>query len=353
MPHVIRPLNDQERKSALIRFALLSLLTLLLIPCIVWVYEQVPEATEAGGPAAIREQSIRQNVSVPAVQDKLRAAIQAQSNINIALLVDATPGMEAFLPAIAAAADAINESYVLNMVAACYRDASEGQWLYLSSDMSGQPAADWLRNLNTEALYDQDEAEAVYYGLKQTLQSEQLKKGESNILILIGDAGNHAQAAATEVAPSAIIALLQEKNCFLAGIQPRKPLTDPAFQQFPKQIREEILLPALQTYALGQETLREQQSAKGTAYFTEEIPFFYLFTPHEGEVLSPEELKNSIIQIADSSVQMVYRQIRLARDLQEGKAVPAPRNYDKSLLRLLKQHDIDEQDLQTLRSSSQ
>lgn len=351
MHEMIKPLNDQERKAAITRFMIAGILTLLLIPCIVLIYNEVPDMITQQQPAVPSNTATRQETA-PDVQQKLATAIQEQSNINVILLVDATPGMETWIPAVADAADMISQSYQLSMTAACYRDASEGQWLYLSSDMTGQAPAEWLRHLNTSSRYDEDEPEAVYYALKETLASEHLKRGESNILVLIGDAGNHAQAAITEVDPSAIVDLLVEKNCYFAAIQARNPASDPAFEQFPEQLKNEIMLPALQVYGLEEnDLLRQQDEDKGASFYGAGSYPYYLYTPRQHEALSQEELKNKIVSYVDSTIRTVYRKIRMVQDLQKGNTIAESDDIYETLLPSLKVHGINKEDLQSLQAS--
>lgn len=349
---MLKPLNHQERKTAAWKFGVTSVIALLFIPAITLIYDQVPETLPASGKQSFSTDTTDRTMTQD-IQQKLNLAVRHQSNINMMLLMDATPGMEAFIPAVADAADAINQSYALNMTAACYRDASEGQWLYLSSDKTGQPPSEWLRDLSTSALYDQDEPEAVFYALKEALQSDHLKRGESNILILVGDAGNHAQEPITQVAPSEIVDLLIEKNCYFAAFQTRNPASDPAFGQFPEQIRNEIMLPALQGYQKekGERLFNTQKDATGTSFYSNDALYYYLYAVQPNQALSPESLKSKIISFADSTIQATYHKIRTIRNLQEGRSISEKDDYRQTILPLLEFYGISRQDLQQLYSS--
>lgn len=352
MQEIIKPLNDQERRNAIVKFIIVSVITLLLIPCIVLIYNRIPEALSLAQSSSVSSDTTNQNAEAD-LQQKLATAILEQSHINITFLVDATPGMEPFIPAVAAAADAINQAYELSMTAACYRDAAEGQWLYLSSDMTGQSPSEWLQSLSTSARYDQDEPEAVYYALKQALESEHMERGESNILVLIGDAGNHAQEEITRIMPATIVDLLVEKNCYFAAIQARNPASDPAFAQFPEQIKNEIMLPALQVYQEGnqEEVWHQKDGDKGISFYADSAYPYYLYAPHQNQALSPEELKNEIISYVDSAIRITYRRIRMAQDLKKGKSLPeTDQDYEK-LLPALKVYGINKEDLQSLQTS--
>lgn len=349
MPEMIKPLNNQERKAAILKFVVAGIITLLFIPAIILIYNRIPESFPAAQKQAVSPEPINQT-EISDIQQKLKTAVQNQSNINLILLVDATPGMGAFIPAVADAADAINQSYKLNMTAACYRDASEGQWLYLSSDMTAQQPSEWLRDLSTSVMYDQDEPEAVYYALKESLQSDHLKRGESNILILVGDAGNHAQEAITRVAPSEIVDLLEGKNCYFAALQTRNPASDPAFDQFPEQIKNEVMSQALQAYQ--QENLFDTQTdATGTSFYSNSDPTYYLYSTHKNQALSPDDLKNKIISFTDSAIRIIYRRIRTTQQLQQGKEVSENDDNYHAILPFLEFYGVSRQDLQQLHAA--
>ncbi len=349
MSNRIKPLNDQERKTAVRKFLAIGIITMVAIAAVIRLYQQLPDAlTLAREPVAAPV--VDEQGGSTSVQEKLKTAAQYQSNINLMLLVDATPGMEVYIPAVASAVETISQSYRVDIVAACYRDAAEGPWLYLNSAMTGQTPAQWLRDLSTTVQYDQDEPEAVYYALETSLQSEHLKKGESNILILVGDAGNHAQEATTQVSPSSIVQLLIEKHCHFAAFQTRFPVSHPAFGQFSRQLMDEIMTPALQTYTPEGDVFTRQQEAEGTSFSAHKASYYQLYTPQQNQSLSPEQLRNKIISFTDSTIRIVYQRIHMIEDLQQGK-VPAENQY-QTILPVLEYHGISSQDLQQLQKNN-
>lgn len=346
---MIEPLNQDDRKRAIAKFMVVCCITLLLIPCIVFIYDQFPQSYAAKGKAG--QMAETSAAAMPqtseTIEEKLQRAVLERSNINLTLLVDATPGMEDFVGVVADVADSINRSYALDMLAACYRDAAEGQWMYLDNDMTGEPPAVWLRNLSTTVLYDKDEPEAVYYGLRQALRSSHLAEGESNILVLIGDAGNHAQEAVTDVPASDIVDLLINKGCYMAAIQTRQPASSPAFAAFGKQIRSEIMVPALQRYQ--DNSLTRENHSDGTSMTSDRKYHYYLFTPGKNQRLTREALSNKMLSYLHNTISSIYSRVRAVKALQDGKAT----DEDMALLvPFLRDYGISKQDLQLYRASA-
>lgn len=346
---MIEPLNQDDRKRAIAKFIVVCCITLLLIPCIVLIYNQFPQNYAAPTTAV----PLAETSPEPApqtnetIEEKLQRAILERSNINLALLVDATPGMEDFIKIVADVADTINHAYALDMLAACYRDAAEGQWMYLNNDMTGESPAAWLRSLSTTVMYDEDEPEAVYYGLRQTLRSEHLASGESNIVMLIGDAGNHAQEPVTDVPASDIVDLLMAKNCYLAVIQTRQPTSSPAFAAFGEQMQREIMAPALQRYQ--DNSFTQEDESDGSSMISDKKHHYYLFTPGKNQRLTSEALRDKMLSYLDSTIASIYSHIRAIKALQEGNAT----DQDvASLVPFLKDYGISKQDLQSYRASA-
>ncbi len=345
---MIEPLNQGDRRRAIAKFVVVCGILLLLIPAIVLIYNQFPaDYMLEGDGAQIAPASADPAPEAGTTEEKLRRAMLERSNVNLTLLVDATPGMEAFIKTVAEVADTVNRTYALNMMVACYRDAAEGQWMYLDNDMTGESPGAWLRSLSTTVMYDKDEPEAVYYGLRQALRGPHLAKGESNILILIGDAGNHAQETITDVPASDIIDLLMTKNCYLAAIQTRQPTSDPAFAAFGEQMRREIMAPALQRYQ--DNSLTEEKMKGGTAMLSDAKHHYYLFTPGKNQRLSPDALRQQMLHYLESTISSVYSHIRAIKALQTGKAT----QEDISMLvPFLKDYSISKQELETYQTTA-
>ncbi len=350
---MLKPLNERERKAAIYRFLLTGILTLALISATVVVYLRAPHAAYAPTymqPATNMPYTLDTH-RVMAIRQKLQLAIKSLRTIHVMLLVDATPGMETFLPALSEAARQIN-TISNNVTAACYRDAAEGAWLYESSAMKGQSPAAWLKNLSTSVVYDQDEPEALYYGLREALRSDALKKGATNILVLAGDAGNHAQAKKTTVDPSEIVTLLAAKHCYFAAFQVRHPASDPAFDLFATQMQEIVAL-AWQTISNTRDnTPIKAEMAPGGSTLYQETDQYLLYIAGKGQTLSGSLLQKKIMDFVENAIREANRQAQTLQDLLEGKFLPEDKSYD-TLLPVLARFGLSSQDLQYLQVADQ
>lgn len=331
-------LNMQARKHAIYRCTLAGILTLLFIPVCIYTYLNIPQpslpVTEHSTPV--------DQATLTAIKEKLQAAATKQAKINIMLLVDATPGMEPYLPAVAKAAEQLQAQHAYQISAACYRDAAEGPWLYATNEMKSKQAAYWLNDLYTDVYQDEDEPEAVYYGLKTALQSEALVPGETNILILAGDAGNHAQDAQTEVPPAEIVQLMKEKNCHFAAFQVRHPDTHSTYEDFGRQLKNEVIQPLVQQY---KDQPAESMTTQGTTLLSEGNSRLALHTLNSNTTLPPDTLTKDIIAFAEKVIESTASRVKAMHNLRNGKSLPAS---DKHTLLLLETYGITSSDVHAL-----
>ncbi|WKN41288.1 hypothetical protein [Tunicatimonas pelagia] len=235
-------------------------------------------------------------IEVAAVQERLASLANRMQQVNITFLVDATEGMEEHLPAVAQAAATIEENYQAEIEAACYRDAAEGAWLYMTNSMVGDAPASWIQSLDTKSKFDQDEPEALYYGLKRTLESSHLTPNETNILVLVGDAGNHAQEPTTDVSPTDIVQLLKAKDCHFAVFQARNLTSSSSYADFSSQMRGDIFIPLKNS--LEASTLQEKDRADqyGIHYAVEGSTSLSLYSTNPAQSLPANVLSEKIIQ---------------------------------------------------------
>ena len=199
------------------------LLTLGLLPLVWWMPRQLPMPTGAAlPPAGIAAEDTFDHARIRAIEEQLTQTVSALQTTNVFVLADATPGMEEALTAGADALEPLLAGVSGQVGAGAYRDAAEGAWLYTEAP-GGNDIPRWLRRLSTDVQYDQDELEAVYYGLQQALQSAVFQPGQTNVLILLGDAGNHAQEALTQVEPLTLRDEMARLGVHFAAVQLRHP----------------------------------------------------------------------------------------------------------------------------------
>jgi hypothetical protein len=176
---------------------------------------------------------------------------------------------------------------------------------------SGSDVPRWLRRLSTDVQYDQDEPEAVYYGLQQALQSAVFQSGQTNVLILLGDAGNHAQEALTQVEPATLRQKITQLGVHLAAVQLRHP-EGPAYEQFGQQLRQEFLSP---------ESLLEPIAwERGLRYQTDSYPAMMLATCRFGEVVSAAALQGLLNKFMNGAQVTVDERVRTLEAVRAGTA---------------------------------
>jgi len=124
----------------------------------------------------------------------------AKNNINVLFVVDGTAGMEEYLNGISSSilniqANAEDDGKSIKFGAAIYRDAAEKvnnkHFEYLPLTTRHNDVIDFLEEVKAENISNDDPYEAVFYGIDQALKKAGLKKDQNNIIVLVGDAGDH------------------------------------------------------------------------------------------------------------------------------------------------------------------
>ena len=125
-----------------------------------------------------------------------------QKNVNVVFVVDATISMKPYYKSVAQSIQRIVDQNLssgfdskLKFGAVIYRDYADGNEAYdyfrLTSDE--EALEKWLLEVKCQSK-DKDSPEAQYNGIIEGLKKVGLQKGQSNIMILIGDAGNHEES---------------------------------------------------------------------------------------------------------------------------------------------------------------
>lgn len=149
--------------------------------------------------------------------------------VNIVFVVDGTSSMEPyFMPISQAIEKAMKELKNKNtrnkykFGAAVYRDWAEGRERLINTkrlNSDHTQISQFLKSFDADDIYDEDQPEAVYYGLKNALRNIGLKTGETNIIVLVGDAGNHNRNDPSQVDQNELIDLLVDKECHFLTLQ--------------------------------------------------------------------------------------------------------------------------------------
>ena len=323
----MRPINQSDITAARTKLSVALLLTLGLLPLVWWMPRQLPmPAGAALPPAGIVAEDTFDHARIRAIEEQLTQTVSALQTTNVFVLVDATPGMEEALTAAADALEPLLADVSGQAGAGAYRDAAEGAWLYTEAP-SGSDVPRWLRRLSTDAQYDQDELEAVYYGLQQALQSAVFRPGQTNVLILLGDAGNHAQEALTQVEPLTLRDEMNRLGVHFAAVQLRHPEgrhpAGTAYEQFGEQLRQDFLSTKTPFDPLAWE--------HGLRYQTDSYPAMMLATCRSGEAASALALEALLENYLREVNTAVDERVRSLEAVQAGTAdtllvVPATLN---------------------------
>ncbi|MEM8970118.1 MAG: hypothetical protein AAGE93_27115 [Bacteroidota bacterium] len=327
----MEPINQAERKAAIAKFTIFLALSVVLLVIPFLFYSLIPkEGGKAPEPTTVVEEEVPTDPSeVAALQPRLAQLAAQMKKVNITFLVDATQGMEKHLPAVAQSVSTIEQQYQVEIEAACYRDAAEGAWLYMTNQMVGDAPAPWIRSLDTETKYDQDEPEALYYGLKRALESTHLTPNETNLLILVGDAGNHAQEDLTRVSPTEIVQLLQAKNCHFAAFQARNPTNSSSYSDFSSQVMNDILTPIK---ASASTSFQEKDSldSYGIYYKLAGSTYHTLYATNPAKSLPDDVLSEKISRFVAQVLNPLQQHVSTIEALAQGENVslePALADY--------------------------
>jgi hypothetical protein len=154
----------------------------------------------------------------PTIRHKIDLAKKKLSQINIVFVIDGTKSMEQYFAPIV---KAIEQSVIrvqgeqslteLKFGAVVYRDFAEGRNLFEYVSLGGSEKVTrflsraWSEEKNKN---DLDPPEAMYYGLNKALEKCKFVQGQSNYIVLVGDAGNHNRQDQSQVKPEEIVKLL-------------------------------------------------------------------------------------------------------------------------------------------------
>ena len=307
----MRPINQADITAARTKLSVALLLTVGLLPLVWWMPRQLPmPAGAALPPAGIVAEDTFDHARIRAIEEQLTQTVSALQTTNVLVLVDATPGMEEALTASADALEPLLAGVSGQVGAGAYRDAAEGAWLYTEAP-GGSDVPRWLRRLSTDVQYDQDEPEAVYYGLQQALQSAVFQPGQTNVLILLGDAGNHAQEALTQVEPSTLRAEMDRLGVHFAAVQLRHP-EGAAYEQFGEQLQRDFF--PIKT------PLDPVAWEHGLRYQTDSYPAMMLATCRSGEAASALALEALLENYLREVNTAVDERVRILEAVQAGRA---------------------------------
>lgn len=166
------------------------------------------------------------------LQRRLDSIMQLQENVNVLVVLDGTASMEKYGPAVASSINKIIEDRTLDLEKsnkkiewglAIYRDYLDKKddklFELIPISSSYQRVIKKLKNgISYKSNNKKFHAEAHYYGMTEALKNGGFKKGQSNILLLVGDAGNH-QVDEMNLNKEDVIDLIVQKDVNVISFQ--------------------------------------------------------------------------------------------------------------------------------------
>lgn len=170
----------------------------------------------------------RKDSSMPpeVVDRKLQKTKQKLQNVNIVFVVDGTYSMSNYYPSIASSIEEIirsnrikNSNNILRFGLIVYRDYADGKDAYDVTPVTSnyQKIIDKVKTTRCFSK-DNDLPEAQYNGIINGLPSVGLDKDHSNVLVLIGDAGNHEKDEKGYVLND-VVNTISEYECSMIAFQ--------------------------------------------------------------------------------------------------------------------------------------
>lgn len=269
---------------------------------------------------------INQILAAQAERETTRIAEQRR-NVNIVFVMDGTNSMQPFFdPASHAIVESMqrlsnvpNRRNILRFGAVVFRDEAERKFgrlvevKPLTEDYHS--VSNWLSKVEAvEFGDDKDLAEAVYYGLRTALMSVLTEDQETNIIVLVGDAGNHNRNDASQVGEGLIVDLLAAKNVGFIAFQVFNE-ERPTFDDFQNQTKHLLLNAANRIFRQTEAISRELQDeiAQPPTWVEFEPNAFRLdnhtnmsrlLFPEKGDSLPTDLLTEEIINIVEFADQM-------------------------------------------------
>ena len=190
--------------------------------------------------------------------------ITKKRSINIVFVIDGTKSMQPYFKPVSDAIISsmkklkeLNKNELINNIqfgAVVYRDYAEDQKRRLTEPFmltsDNIKISEWLLSRKAIDYHDTDAPEAVYYGLQKALYTILSRKElETNVIILIGDAGNHHRNDGSQVSETDLVSLLELYGCHFLAFQVNNESGHTTYDEFVPQTKNIILKTAEEIYA--------------------------------------------------------------------------------------------------------
>ena len=179
---------------------------------------------------------------------KIEDWAKAKKNINFVFVVDGSTSMQPYFEPVANAIEnsmkelSEKTNNLFRFAAVVYRDSGEMERTIEPKSLTQnyKDVVNFLDNITAKNVFDLDEPEAVNLGLKEAVRGVGLSKKETNVIVLIGDAGNHHRDDETQVKQDEIINLIDKYECHLLVFQVQHG-SHPTYNEFNEQAKSIIL----------------------------------------------------------------------------------------------------------------
>lgn len=254
------------------------------------------------------------------VKEKLDVAENRLKNINIVFAIDGTQSMSKYYGSVANSIQKIIEyderkgdDNNLSFGYIVYRDYEDEDFAYEVFPLTpkGEDVIAGLKSVKTFS-NDDDLPEAQYSGLINGIPKVHFGEGESNILVIVGDCGNHQPDNKTR--KNELYELFNQYELSLVGFQVIGGL-DISYLDFSIDIRDYILHTASNSYSSYEPVLTLPESVENTSSLKFEgisgdLPndlfMFGRYTYAEvGEMMSLASFEEGVINSIDNYIQHV------------------------------------------------
>jgi hypothetical protein len=263
-------------------------------------------------------------------------------NINIVFVIDGTNSMQPYLESVSMAIDRsmdqLSRKYPeeirsnIRFGAAVYRDHAEKERLIEVKNLTSnyKEVSGFLQNIEAKDIYDEDYPEALFYGLKTALLGVLGDDNETNVIVLVGDAGNHDRDDESQVSVEVISELVAEKKCAFLAFQVHNDL-HPTYDEFRSQVQTfmlnagQILYNSMKPELIEGYTIdapKWNRLNENTLRLENYVNLATLIYAEKNQVMDSELLTDEIVEVVQKNVERTDETImRINRVVSEGSSL--------------------------------
>jgi hypothetical protein len=256
--------------------------------------------------------------------------------VNVVFVIDGTTSMEPYFGAMARAiaqtmpilTQQAQSKNKFRFGAVIYRDFAEGprksEVMPVQSEYG--KVQKFLQDAKVGDLYDRDIPEAVYFGLNEALRRTGVNQKETNIVFLVGDAGNHHRNDETQIDPDKIVQTIVYLDCHFVVFQVHHE-SDPSYDEFVTQMLSIIEGAAEAKYRQVQRLASDSKPhpsivTEGTNHILVNGSFVSaVYALNRGEEIQPQVLTARVTEEVAKLDTYIDASARSLNDMIDGKAM--------------------------------